>query len=798
MDINLKDYPNIIYREGNFALSNNGCIIYGYKINLPEIYSLSEKDFDNLHDIWYSTLKGFDKGAIIHKCDIYLKKTFDEYMPDETYLQKATKNHFLNRPWFEHHSFIFFTFRESNWLAENIINPFKKPVKTKDFLLQLEKDKGFFSMVESCVDFLNNSKYFKIEPIEEGVFQYLEHSYFNGFHDDIYTDIETNNLTIGNKKIGVCSISNTKQLGETLKSCTYDSKMSAGDYSYHKGFADSLGLDLPCTHIYNQIIYFQDHREIKAGIERQRQNLEGARKFQKDYEIQAERLGEYLTELSDDEKILLVGSHFNVIFFAENENEYNAAERLTVNRFREMDIKPYLPNKHNKNNLFFNSFFANVANINKSNIIKPIDLQQSICFFINSTNYKNDDKGIYFNDRVFNIPVRKDVWDEDKKRIKARNFFIVAPTGEGKSVLANHIFRQYHEEGVKIVIIDMGDSYRKLSLLYPDDTIYIKYEEGISLGLNPFMVEDSKLISAEKINDLALFVFKIWKRDRLPEEEEAVSLRMIITLYYQSANEHHSFPHFYAFVAQNKSDIYKVLELNPEFINLDDFLHIASEFVENGIYAFLFENETDESHKIEGKKFIVFELDAIKDNHVLLAIMLQMISIAIQNVVWKDRSTKGVVFFDEFAKMLKFPSVLSTTEFFYQAARKQGASIGIVLQSPNQLPKNDAASSIIENTQVMYIMQNEKGYDELIERLGLKEHDKNQLGSIKYNFSGKIKYSEFLLKIGSESNIVRLELAKEVLLAFESEGKVYNEIMAIYDKEKDMEKAIEIYKTLKS
>ena len=108
-----------------------------------------------------------------------------------------------------------------------------------------------------------------------------------------------------------------------------------------------------------------------------------------------------------------------------------------------------------------------------------------------------------------------------------------------------------------------------------------------------------------------------------------------------------------------------------------------------------------------------------------------------------------MIFFDEFAKMLKFPSVLSSAEYFYQAARKQEAAIGIVLQSPSQLPKNDASGAMIDNTQVMYIMQNEKGYKEIIERLSLKEHDENQLGSIKYNFTGKIKYSEFLLKLGS-------------------------------------------------
>ena len=242
----------------------------------------------------------------------------------------------------------------------------------------------------------------------------------------------------------------------------------------------------------------------------------------------------------------------------------------------------------------------------------------------------------------------------------------------------------------------------------------------------------------------------------------------------------------------------KVLELNPKFFDIEDFLHITSEFIGKGIYSFLFEAKTDDSYKIEGKKFIVFELDEIKDNHVLLTIMLHMISEAVQKVVWKDRSTKGVIFFDEFAKMLKFPSVLSSAEYFYQAARKQEAAIGIVLQSPSQLPKNDASNAMIDNTQVMYIMQNEKGYKEIIERLSLKEHDENQLGSIKYNFTGKIKYSEFLLKIGSESNIMRLELAPKVLLAFQTEGKEYTEVMELYKETGDMEKAIEKYSKIKN
>jgi len=50
----------------------------------------------------------------------------------------------------------------------------------------------------------------------------------------------------------------------------------------------------------------------------------------------------------------------------------------------------------------------------------------------------------------------------------------------------------------------------------------------------------------------------------------------------------------------------KVLDLNPKFFDIEDFLHITSEFIGKGIYSFLFEAKTDDSYKIEGKKFIVF------------------------------------------------------------------------------------------------------------------------------------------------------------------------------------------------
>jgi conjugal transfer ATP-binding protein TraC len=170
--------------------------------------------------------------------------------------------------------------------------------------------------------------------------------------------------------------------------------------------------------------------------------------------------------------------------------------------------------------------------------------------------------------------------------------------------------------------------------------------------------------------------------------------------------------------------------------------------------------------------------------------MLKLIKSAIQRTIWRNKAEKGIILFDEFAKQLKFDNVLESVEFYYQAIRKQNGAIGIVLQSINQLPTNATSASILENTQVIYSLRNEKGYEELQKRLNLSSHDLNQLKSIRNNLTGKRKYTEMFIKIGKESNIFRLEVPKEVFAAYLTDGFQNEAIMAIYEKTKDMEKAI--------
>ena len=63
-------------------------------------------------------------------------------------------------------------------------------------------------------------------------------------------------------------------------------------------------------------------------------------------------LGDFLETITKDEKIILSGCHFNVVFYAENEADFRSYEQMVANEFKNLDITPYAPIGANKKNLF--------------------------------------------------------------------------------------------------------------------------------------------------------------------------------------------------------------------------------------------------------------------------------------------------------------------------------------------------------------------------------------------------------------------------------------------------------------
>jgi len=789
---NFTSFNPIIDIQNNILFANNGNVILCYEVKLPEIYSLSEKDFSDIHGAWFQALKSLPIGTVVHKQDVYLKKEYtSDELPDHTFLEKATHDHFKGREYMEHRCYLFFILTKNKALNNSkYVNPFKKVSKS----MVREMDdvvKSFISAVRDSISFINNSRKIQINSVLSKEIEQLTQAYFNGFNEGFDTDIllEKQHIQMGENYFDALAINSELCFGESVQSSKTNERFTSDDFVFHQGFIDGIGLNLKENHLVNQILYLDDKHKWRKLLDKKVEELQKSSNFGSQNKVVLEKIQHILTQINADDNARIIRGHLNVIFWDQQKQNLKRIASKIKTEFKELDIIPYYPKGEERKNYILNSYCCFSPNFSNYDLYVT-DLKHALCLFINNTNYQSDDTGIIFNDREHNIPVLKDVWDEKKKRIKARNFAIFAPTGEGKSFLANNILRQYFENGVRLVIIDLGGSYTKFAKLYPEKYTVLRYESGKNLGINPFYISDTTDITPERLEDLSIFLFELFASDMKVSKAQSVSVKKILRYYYLQTAENHSLDGFYHFIEKNQESLLEDLKIHPDYFNTTSFLHVMSEYVGEGLYSFLFEVSEDQTYKIEDKRLIVFELDEVKDNKEILSVMLKLIKSAIQRTIWKNKAEKGIILFDEFAKQLKFENVLESVEFYYQAIRKQNGAIGIILQSINQLPNNSTSASILENTQVIYSLNNEKGYDELIKRLHLSSHDLNQLKSIKNNLSGTFKYTEMFIKIGKESNIFRLEVPREVYAAYLTDGEENEEIMKLYEQYGNMEKAI--------
>lgn len=746
-----------------------------------------------MHSTWFQAMKSLPVGTVVHKQDIYFKKSFTaENLPNDTFLSKATHRHFKGREHMEHHGYLFFTLTKNKQLNNaKYINPFRKVDAKVPEVLQ-ENLQSFKAAVNDSVSFINNGRKVSLIPLSEHEILTLSNSYFNGFNAGFDTAIELGrkHIQIGENYFDVLAVNSEGCFGENVQTSKINERFTSDDFSFHQGFIDGLGLSLNENHVVNQIIYLDDKQKWRKLLDKKIEELNKSSNFGSQNKVILKKIQHIQEQINTDDSSRIVRGHLNVIYWSTDENKLENIASKIKTEFKELDIVPYYPSSEERKNYFLNSYCCFSSNLSNEDLYVT-DLKHALCLLINNTNYRSDTTGIIFNDRERNIPVLKDVWDEKKKRIKARNFAIFAPTGEGKSFLANNILRQYFEMNVRLVIIDLGGSYTKFAQLYPEQYAVLRYESGKNLGINPFYITTADDITPERLEDLSVFLFELLASDLKVTKAQSVSLKKILQYYYRTATNGHSLESFYGFIRDNREELLETLGIDKSYFNITNFLHILSEYVEGGLYSFLFEISEDQSYKIEDKRLIVFELDEVKDNKEILSVMLKLIKTAIQRTIWRNKEEKGIILFDEFAKQLKFPNVLESVEFYYQAIRKQEGAIGIILQSINQLPDNSVSASILENTQVIYSLNNEKGYEELKSRLNLSSHDLNQLKSIKNDLTGERKYTEMFIKIGKESNIFRLEVPPEVFAAYLTDGSDNEAIMALFKKHNNMQKAIE-------
>ncbi len=789
----MKKLNPILISQGNCAFTNNGSFVMAYKLILPEIFSLNPQQYEDTYKMWHSCIKRLPEGCYIHRVDVCTEKPFeDEILPNRSYFQKAYRRHFEKRIMLDHQAYVFFAWPKVKTLSENLANPFAANVKIKEAAAEQHFiNEDFKTAVEAEVGYLNRSKLLTALPLSEAEVNYFNFQYFNlfdtnnsttiDFTQSIKIDNQSVHLTIGDKLVGAFSIYNENQLPNEINTIVRDPLVETKQ-GFQTTTGDLLGIYARKPHILSTVIFRDSKADWVKKIESKALEFERFSFMSQGFKTQAGNLYKLKDELTgeyNDE--FIVRSNTTVIFWEETKKEYKETKGLFDSIFKGADVVPSYPvGKHLKNIIVVSNPYFSGSNSDLN--LYPNFLSVPLTFFPMVSNYTSDDKGLFFCDR-FNIPFRQDIWDERKKYIKARNFLMLAPTGEGKSFFLQELMRQMYEAGMILVIIDLGKSFKKFAELLGDDAAYIEYKQGSAMGVNPFNRPAEELLNPEKLNGLGHFIFAHVESEHHAEEEQLIFLRKIIKYYIETQQVNLSFAHFCFWVCDNESEIQKKFKEELQFFDFAKMKMFLSEFIGDGVYSFLYSNNEENNHisaSLRNKKVVVFEIDEAKDNAKIIGILLQTIKDTIYTNIWNDKSKKGIILFEEFAKTLKIGNVLSQVEFYYQAIRKQEGGIGIVLQSTTQIPENSTASSIFENTQITYALYNQRGYDIMKDRLNLKhEHSLALLNSLKNDFSGQRKYSEIFIKQGDRERVARLEVSREQYLAFITDGEEQNQLLKL-------------------
>src|SRR6188768_1135909 len=101
--------------EHDLILSKQGDITIAFVCELPEIFTLSNDDYEAFHQTWIKAIKVLPKQAVFHKQDWFLDRKYNANFQndDNSFLSRSSERFFNERPFLDHTCYIFLTKKPS-------------------------------------------------------------------------------------------------------------------------------------------------------------------------------------------------------------------------------------------------------------------------------------------------------------------------------------------------------------------------------------------------------------------------------------------------------------------------------------------------------------------------------------------------------------------------------------------------------------------------------------------------------------------------------------------------------------
>ena len=796
-------------------------------------------DIDSYYDfthLFTALAQTLGEGYAIHKQDIFVRKQFASEPADgQEFLSSSYFRYFKGRPYTD--SLCYLTITQEAKKSRLISFDSKK---WRDFLVKIRKVHDQLRDGGVQARFLN-----KAEASE-----YVDRYFAMNFKDrtvsmtNFKADDET--VSMGDKRCKVYSLVDVDcaALPSLVRPYTNievnNTEMPVDLVSVVDSIPNAE------TVVYNQIIFLPNQKRELSLLDKKKNRHASIPNPNNQMAVEdIKRVQEVIARESKQ----LVYTHFNMVVAVSAGADLQKCTNHLENAFGRMGIH-ISKRAYNQLELFVGSFPGNCYTLNEEydRFLTLSDAAMCLMYKERVLHSEETPLKIYYTDRQ-GVPVAIDITGKEGKNklTDNSNFFCLGPSGSGKSFHINSVVRQLHEQGTDVVMVDTGNSYEGLCEYLGGK--YISYTEERPITMNPFRINREEY-NIEKIDFLKNLILMIWKGadSQIPEIEFRIVEQIIIDYYdayfngftrYTDEQREVLLKNLFAAASRKNPNkpprevdemvrkqievlearraALKVSELNFNSFfdySFDRLEQICTEndittisystystmlqpFYKGGAYEKILNENVDSA--LFDETFIVFEVDAIKENKKLFPIVtLIIMDVFLQKM--RIKKNRKVLVIEEAWKAIASPLMAEYIKFMYKTARKFWASVGVVTQEIQDIIGSEIVKeAIINNSDVVMLLDQSKfkeRFDEIRKILGLTEVDCKKIFTINRleNKEGRSFFREVFIRRGTTSGVYGVEEPHECYMTYTTE-RAEKEALKLYKKELrcSHQEAIEAY-----
>ena len=858
-------------------------------------YSADTDSYYDFTTLMASVIQVLGEGYALHKQDVFVRKNFDMSRVAAK-KKKGSKKAFLSEAYFR-----FFNGREYTEATTYLVITQKGKKggihtydnsKWRDFLVKIQKVSDRLKSGEINCRFLSAAE---CKAYADRFFAF-DFKNKNISMSDFKVDSEK--IGMGNKQIKVYSLLDVDNIGLPGNIRPYTDVSVNNAVISQDLLADIDHVPGVDSIVYNQVIFLPNQKREMMKLDKKKNRH--ASIPNPNNQIAVEDINAVQNELARNGKIL-VYAHYNLIVQTSSDYDFQKVTNSLENIFARYNIH-ISKRAYNQLELFVASFPGNCFRLNQDYDQFLTLSEAALCLMYKERQAVGDDSALkcYYTDRQ-GLPLAVDTsGKEGKKRYTNNsNFFVLGPSGSGKSFFMNTVMRQYREQDTDIVIIDTGDSYEGLCSYF--DGTYISYSKEKPISMNPFKVTDAEYNEnfGEKKNFLKSLIFQLFKGAEFPTKLEDAVINQTIVEYYEEYfhpfegfNEEErkemktkllledkkngEYDKFEEELEERYGDEYEIEELEykklsdrdkrvseklkaviedkaategekevaqralqrltPEVIenkylmriehqidkierqkkklkvtelsfnsyyefaveripqimkqqniqfNIHDFATILQAFYKGGENESILNNDIDGS--LFDEKFIVFEIDKVKDDPVLFPILTLIIMDVFTQKMRIKKGRKCLVI-EEAWKAIATPVMADYIKYLYKTARKHWAMVGVVTQEIQDITSSPIVKeAIINNSDVFMLLDQSKfkdKFDDIKATLSLTDIDCKKIFTINRldNHEGRSRFQEVFIKRGQDGEVYGVEEPPECYINYTTE-KVEKEAFKFYRKQ---------------